>query len=271
MILAYAYEDEAGSKVASDLVENRDGQFFHTDTGQPLKQIVAKMSKTLKNVVNPDDVVRDYGADSLRLYEMFMGPLEATKPWNMQGVEGVHRFLQKVWRTLVNEETGDLVESVENIDGDEATLRLLHQTIKKVGGDIEGFAFNTAISTMMIFINHLSKQPVKPKPVVEDFILLLAPFAPHLAEEIWAKLGHTDSLTYTAWPVFDENLAKEKELELAVQIQGKIKDRIVVPADASEADIQEKALASEKIISALDGRKPKRVIVIKSRLVNIIV
>ncbi|MFC1766851.1 class I tRNA ligase family protein, partial [Planctomycetota bacterium] len=271
MILAYAYEDEAGSKVASDLVDTKDGKFFHQETGQELQQIIAKMSKTLKNVINPDDVVRNYGADSLRLYEMFMGPLEATKPWSMQGVEGVYRFLQKVWRCLVNEETGELVAGIQDVEGDEATVRLLHQTIKKVGSDIETFGFNTAISALMIFINHLVKQPIKSKKVVEEFVLLLAPFAPHFGEEIWAKLGHTDSLAYTPWPVFNEALTQEKELELAVQIKGKIKDRIVVPADASEETIQQKALASEKVAAALAGCEVKRIIVIKSRLVNIIV
>ncbi len=271
MILAYAYEDAAGSKVPSDLVEPKGDRYVHRETGQELKQIVAKMSKTLKNVVNPDDVIRDYGADSLRLYEMFMGPLEATKPWNTQGVEGVHRFLQKVWRTLVNEETGEWVHGFQDAEGDEATLRLLHQTLKKVGSDIEGFAFNTAISAMMIFINHLAKQKLKPRRAVEDFVLLLAPFAPHLAEELWEKLGHRESLTYAAWPGYREDLAQDKELELAVQIKGKIKDRITVAADAAEKDIQALALASEKVQAALAGREPKRVIVVKSRLVNIII
>jgi leucyl-tRNA synthetase len=271
MILAYAYEDEAGSKVASDLVEQQGDKYIHRETGQELKQIIAKMSKTLKNVVNPDDVIRDYGADSLRLYEMFMGPLEETKPWNTHGVEGVYRFLQKVWRTLINEQTGAWVDGLQDVEGDEETLRLLHQTIRKVGSDIEGFAYNTAISAMMIFINHLSKQDVKPRHAVEDFVLLLAPFAPHLAEELWEKLGHRDSLAYAPWPIYNENLAQDKELELAVQIQGKIKDRITVPADATEKAIQQQALASAKVQATLDGREPRRVIVVKSRLVNIIV
>ncbi|MCF7975656.1 MAG: leucine--tRNA ligase [Phycisphaerae bacterium] len=271
MILAYAYEDDAGSKVASDLVENRDGQFFHTDTGQPLKQIVAKMSKTLKNVVNPDDVVRDYGADSMRLYEMFMGPLEATKPWNTQGVEGVYRFLQKAWRLFVHEETGGMNEAVQDVEPDEATLRVLHQTIKKVGSDIETFSFNTAISQMMIFVNHMTKQKVRSKAVLKPFVLVLAPFSPHIAEELWQRLGETDTLAYTPWPVYEERLLQEKEIELAIQIRGKIKDKIVVPADTSEQDIQARALASDKVQAALNGQTPKKIIVIKSRLVNIVV
>jgi len=230
-----------------------------------------KMSKSRGNVVNPDRVVEDFGADSMRLYEMFTGPLEAMKPWSMQGVQGVCRFLQKTWRTIVNEETGELVEAVKESQVDEATLRLLHQTIKKVGDDIETFNFNTAISAMMIFVNHLSKQDERPKSVVEKFVLILAPFAPHIAEELWQRLGHKDSLTYEPWPEYDKELIKEKEVELAVQINGKIKDRIVVAADADEEQIKQKALASEKVIAAMAGKKAKKIIVIKSRLVNIVV
>ncbi len=230
-----------------------------------------KMSKSRGNVINPDKVIADYGADSMRLYEMFMGPLEAIKPWSMQGVEGVHRFLQKTWRAIVDEDTGELVEAVKQADADEATLRLLNQTIKKVGDDIESFGFNTAISAMMIFINHLTKQTIRPKSVVEKFVLILAPFAPHIAEELWERLGHTNSLAYEPWPVYDKELIKEKEIELAVQVNGKIKDRIVVAADTDEEQIKQKALSSEKVIAAMAGKEPKRVIVIKSRLINIVV
>jgi leucyl-tRNA synthetase len=230
-----------------------------------------KMSKSRGNVINPDKVVADYGADSTRLYEMFMGPLESIKPWSMQGVEGVHRFLQKTWRIVVNEETGELDEGVKDAQPDEATLRLLHQTIKKVTSDIETFGFNTAISAMMIFVNHLIKQPTKPKSVIEKFVLILAPFAPHIAEELWQKLGHKDTLAYEPWPEYDKELVKEKEIELVIQVNGKIKDRIVVAADADEEQIKQKALANEKVIAALAGKQPKKVIVIRSRLVNIVV
>ncbi len=230
-----------------------------------------KMSKSRGNVVNPDKVVADYGADSMRLYEMFMGPLEATKPWSMQGVEGVHRFLQKVWRMVVDEETGELSAAVREAEGDETTVRLLHQTIKKVGGDLETFGFNTAISAMMIFVNHLGKQEVRPRLVVEKFLLVLAPFAPHIAEELWERLGHKETLAYEGWPEYDEELVKEREIELAVQVRGKIKDKIVVGAEASEDQIRERALASEKVIAALEGKEPKKVIVVKGRLVNIVV
>ncbi|MCJ7778081.1 MAG: class I tRNA ligase family protein, partial [Sedimentisphaerales bacterium] len=250
-------------------------------TKEPFKKLVnqgmilgedgQKMSKSRGNVVNPDKVVTDYGADSMRLYEMFMGPLEAVKPWSMQGVEGVYRFLQRTWRAIVDEDTGELAEAVKDADADGTTLRLLHQTIKKVGDDIESFGFNTANSQMMIFINHLSKQEIRPKSVVEKFILILAPFAPHIAEELWERLGHTDTLAYEPWPEYDKELIKEKEIELVVQVNGKIKDRIVVSTDADEEQIKQKAMASEKVIAALAGKQPKKVIVIKSRLVNIVV
>lgn len=253
----------------------------YTSSPEPFKKLVnqgmilgqdnQKMSKSRGNVINPDAVIEQYGADSMRLYEMFMGPLEATKPWSMQGVEGVHRFLGKVWRTLIDTETGALCAAVQDAAADEETLRILHQTIKKVGGDIEGFAFNTAISQMMIFINHLARLDVRPRSVVEPFVLLLAPFAPHIAEELWQRLGHADTLAYSPWPAFDPERCKEKEIELAVQVAGKIKDKIVVAADADEATIQNIAMTSEKVQAALDGKTPKKIIVIKSRLVNIVV
>jgi leucyl-tRNA synthetase len=246
---------------------------FHKliNQGMILGEDGQKMSKSRGNVVNPDKVIADYGADSMRLYEMFMGPLEAVKPWSMQGVEGVHRFLQRLWRIVMDEDTGELSSQVTEANPDEATLRLLHQTIKKVTNDIENFGFNTAISQMMILLNHLSKQDIKPKEVLEKLVIILAPFAPHVSEELWQRLGHENTLAFYAWPKYDEELAKEKELELAVQVNGKIKDKIVVPADADEQVIKEKALASEKVTEALAGKEPKKIIVIKSRLVNIVI
>jgi leucyl-tRNA synthetase len=250
-------------------------------TKEPFKKLInqgmilgednQKMSKSRGNVVNPDHVIAEFGADSMRLYEMFMGPLEAMKPWSMQGVQGVYRFLQKTWRLVVEEETGALDPSVRDAQPDEETLRLLHQTIRKVGGDIETFAFNTAISAMMIFVNHLARREVKPRAAVEPFLLILAPFAPHLAEELWERLGHGRSLAYGPWPQYDEELAREKQIELAVQINGKVKDRIVVAAEADEESIKAAALANEKVVAALTGKTPRKVIVIKSRLVNIVV
>jgi leucyl-tRNA synthetase len=197
-----------------------------------------KMSKSRGNVVNPDDVIKDYGADSMRLYEMFMGPLPATKPWSMQGVEGVHRFLQKVWRMIIDTEAGEIDDSVKDTEPSEEGLQLLHKTIKKVTGDIESFSFNTAISAMMIFVNNYTKQKTKSKDVIEKFVLLLAPFAPHIAEELWSRLGNKDSLSHQDWPCYEEELTREKEVELAVQVKGKIKDKIVVSADSDEESIK---------------------------------
>jgi leucyl-tRNA synthetase len=228
------------------------------------------MSKSRGNVINPDKVIADYGADSMRLYEMFMGPLEAVKPWSMQGVEGVHRFLQKLWRLVVDKDTGRIDAVVKETEPDEATLRLLNQTVKKVGDDIESFGFNTAISAMMIFVNHLMKLAVVPKDAVETLVLILAPFAPHIAEELWQRLGNAESLAYESWPEYDPELIKEREIELAVQVNGKIKERIVVAADASEEQIKQQALSGEKVMAAIAGREPRKVIVIKSRLVNIV-
>ncbi|OHB50191.1 MAG: leucine--tRNA ligase [Planctomycetes bacterium GWF2_41_51] len=253
----------------------------YVSTPEPFKKLInqgmilgednQKMSKSRGNVVNPDKVITDYGADSMRLYEMFMGPLESTKPWSMQGVEGVHRFLNKLWRAVIDEQTGLLHSSIKDVDADEETLRILHQTIRKVTQNVETFRFNTAISQMMIFVNHLMKLESRPKKAIETFILILSPFAPHIAEELWQLLGNKNTLVYENWPQFDENLAKEKEIELAVQVLGKIKDKIVVPFDADEEEIKQKALACEKVASSIAGKEIKKIIVIKSRLVNIVI
>ncbi|MBA7707289.1 Leucine--tRNA ligase [subsurface metagenome] len=228
------------------------------------------MSKSRGNVINPDKVIVGYGADSMRLYEMFMGPLEAIKPWSMQGVEGVHRFLQKAWRMVVDKDTGELAEAMKEAQADEVILRLLHQTIKKVGDDIENFRFNTAISAMMIFVNHLSQREIRPKSVVEKFVLVLAPFAPHIAEELREKLGHTDTVAYEPWPEYDKELIEEKEIELAVQVNGKIKDRIVVAAETDEEQIKQRALGSKKVKAAMAGKEARKIIVVKPRIVSII-
>jgi leucyl-tRNA synthetase len=251
----------------------------HVSTKEPFQKLInqgmilgedgQKMSKSLGNVVNPDQVVTDYGADSMRLYEMFMGPLEAVKPWNMQGVQGVYRFLQKAWRLVVNEETGELAGAVREATADEETLRLLHQTIRKVGSDIETFGFNTAISAMMILANHLARLEVRPRSVIEPFILILAPFAPHVAEELWQRLGHTRSLAHQPWPVYSEEHAREKKIELPIQVNGKIRDKILVSADADEKQIETEALLSTKVQEALQGRPVKKVIV-KPRIVSIV-
>jgi leucyl-tRNA synthetase len=171
---------------------------------------------------------------------------------------------------IVDEETGELDDAIRDGEPDEQTVRLLHQTIRKVGGDIESFGFNTAISAMMIYVNHLSRLEVRPRSAVEPLVLILAPFAPHVAEELWQRLGHPQSLAWQAWPHYDEALAREKQLELAVQVNGKVRDRITVAAETGEEEIKTRALGSDKVAAVLAGKEPRKVIVIKSRLVNIV-
>jgi len=228
-----------------------------------------KMSKSRGNVINPDAVIDQYGADSMRLYEMFMGPLDAVKPWNMQGVEGVHRFLQKAWRMIIGED-GDIHSTIGQTEPQDAALRLLHKTIKKVTDDIETMAFNTAIAQMMIFVNEYLRLKQRSKKAMETFVLLLSPFAPHIAEELWQRLGHQNSLAYEPWPSYDEALTKDPEVELAIQINGKIKDKMTFAADSDEETIKEKVLANPRIKSQLEGKTVRKTVVVKNRLVNIV-
>ncbi len=232
-----------------------------------------KMSKSRGNVINPDKVVDEYGADSMRLYEMFMGPLEATKPWSMRGVEGVYRFLSRVWRLLIEERAEEtrLADSVQKVEPDRDTLRKLHQTIQKVTEDLDGMRFNTAIAAMMEFSNHLTKLPVRPRPVLEPFMLLLSPFAPHLAEELWHALGHTTTLAYEPWPKFDEALTRAEEIEIPVQINGKLRSKVTVPADAEEKAIQAAAMADPRVQELVQGKHIKKVIVVPKKLVNLVI
>lgn len=232
-----------------------------------------KMSKSRGNVVNPDDVVQGYGADSLRLYEMFMGPLEQMKPWSMKGVDGVARFLGRVWRMIVDERAEDvkLADVVQDVAPTEDQERVLHKTIKAVTEDIEKLSFNTAISRMMEFTNALSPAAPRPKSVLEPFVLLLSPFAPHLAEELWEVLGHKESLAYEPWPSFDEGKIAEDTVEVPVQVNGKLRGKVQVPADADQATIQHAAGSDETVAGFLDGKSIVKVIVVPGRLVNFVV
>jgi leucyl-tRNA synthetase len=232
-----------------------------------------KMSKSRDNVINPDKVVDEYGADSMRLYEMFMGPLEATKPWSMRGVEGVYRFLNRVWRLYIDDraETVKLADAVQDTKPDTETLRRLHQTIQRVTADLDSMSFNTAIAAMMEFSNHLTKQSVRPRSVLNTFVLLLSPFAPHLAEELWRALGHRDTLAYEPWPTFDKALTKADQIEVPVQVNGKLRSKITVPADSDQAALQQAALADEKIRALIEGKQILKVIVVPGKLVNIVI
>ena len=256
----------------------------HVSTPEPFQKLVnqglilgedgQKMSKSRGNVVNPDDVIREYGADALRLYEMFMGPLEATKPWSMSGVEGVFRFLARVWRLVMDEtKEGDWISSaaLQEVPMDKATAKVVHATIKKVGEDIEALSFNTAISQMMVCTNALTSANPRPLEAVRLLVRVLAPFAPHLAEELWSRIGGTGLVSDAEWPAYDPALLVEDEVEMPVQINGKVRDKIVVKKDATQPEIEAIAKAAPKVAEAIAGKEIKKLIIVPGRLVNIVV
>jgi leucyl-tRNA synthetase len=260
-------------RLTEEQVEKKGDSFVLKDAGDIRVDARAyKMSKSRGNVINPDEVVAKYGADSVRLYEMFMGPLEATKPWSMRGVEGVYRFLGRVWRLAFDDraEQPRLLESVAEVEPDRETLRKLHQTIKKVTEDLDGMRFNTAIAAMMELVNHLTKLERRPKSSLESLALLLAPFAPHLAEELWGALGHANTLAYEPWPTFDDSLLKEDAIEVPVQVNGKLRGKVIVPADVDENALKQAAFADERIAALLTGKKIRKVIIVPRKLVNIV-
>ncbi len=265
MILAFAYETETGSKVPGDQVEEREGKYFHRETGAELKQIVAKMSKSLKNVVNPDDVTSRYGADSLRLYEMFMGPLDVTKPWDDKGVKGVFGFLGRAFRFLSNN------ENIRTGEEDAEILKGLHQTIKKVGSDIENLRFNTAISAMMIFLNLATKKGKITADTAKIFTKLLAPFAPHMAEEIWSLPGNQKTLAYEPWPMFNEEFMKEDNFDYPVSFNGKMRFSIQLPVNMPKEEIIKIVLADERARKWIGPSTPSNIIVVPNRIINIVV
>ena len=264
MILGLSYKDERGALVPMDDVELTAAGPVRKGTGEKLIEFAAKMSKSLKNVVNPDDVVREYGADSMRLYEMFMGPLDAVKPWNTLGVEGVYRFLRRSFRLIMD-------QPIENVPMTVDQSRLCHSTIKKVTEDIETLNLNTAISQLMIFLNGFAGEgKVVPREAAEAYVVMLSPFAPHVCEELWEKLGHQGTIAYVKWPEYDEALLKVSEVEVVVQVSGKIKARLMMPADATEDVMKELSLANEDVQKAVDGRPIRKVICDQGRLVNIV-
>ena len=278
----------------------------HVATPEPFYKLVnqglilgedgAKMSKSRGNVVNPDDILVEYGADAFRLYEMFMGPLQDTKPWNTKGVEGVYRFLGRVWRLFVDEKSETEFEQFETVGDTQpklldiiklhagiadvpataAQLKTLHACIKKVTEDLDGMRFNTAISAMMVFVNEAITWESRPATVLRDFLLLLQPFAPHLAEELWDKLHSAvistpASLAYEPWPKYNPALLVESEIEIPVSVNGKMRDVIKVSADADNATLEAAAKASEKVQQFMAGKTIKKVIVVPKKMVNIVV
>lgn len=227
-----------------------------------------KMSKSKGNVVNPDDIIESHGADTLRLYEMFMGPLDASVAWSTDGLDGARRFLDRVWRLFVNED-GTLSEKVTN-ENNPKLDRVYHETVKKVTEDYEKLHFNTAISQLMVFVNECYKQDNVPKAYAEGFIKLLSPITPHIAEEIWEMLGHSDTISYEPWPEYDESKLVEDEVEIAIQVMGKVRSKINVSRDISKEELEKAALADEKIQQWLEGKTVRKVIVVPGKLVNIV-
>ena len=292
MILGTAFKTARGVLIPTDQVTWKDGKPYGAEpaeAGRPenepelLTEFPAKMSKSLKNVVNPDDVVRDYGADSLRLYEMFMGPLQAVKPWSTKGVEGVFRFLKRANRLVTETAVADRPMT-------KAEAKSLHAMIKKVGDDLEGLAFNTAISAMMVFINEAedfarqgarirtdegeaqsSAAAALPRAFLEKFVLCLAPFAPHLGEELWAFLGHDNTLAYEPWPVYDPAALVEDEVEIPVQVMGKLRGRIKVPVAATPDEMRAVAEQAPDVAKFLEGKTVVKVIAVPKRMVNFVV
>jgi len=232
-----------------------------------------KMSKSRGNVINPDEIVERYGTDALRMYEMFMGPLEQMKPWSTSGVEGISRFIGRVWRMIIDERAEDVIlcEAVQETEPSDEQLRVLHKTIKAVTEDIEKLSFNTAISRMMEFTNALTQCEIRPRSVIEPFVLLLSPFAPHLAEELWQALGGEKTLAYEPWPEFDESRIAEAEIEVPVQVNGKVRGKITVSADADQAAMQQAAEQEADVQKHIDGKDVVKVIVVPGRMVNFVV
>ena len=270
-ITAAAYTDERGAYVEASEIEERDGSWFHD--GAEVVRHDGKMGKSLKNVVTPDDIYRDYGADTLRLYEMFMGPLDASRPWSTNDIVGVHKFLQRFWRNVVDEDTGEL--HVSDAPADDETRRLLHRTIDAVGADMAALEFNTAIASLMELNNRLTRvvqeQGSAPREVVRAMVLMLSPLTPHVAEELWARLGEPGVLAFVDFPVPDPALLVDDEVEIPVQVNGKVRAKVVVPATATEADLEAAARAEPRIAELLAGATVRKVIVVPGRMVNFVV
>ncbi len=270
MILAASYRDAQGKYHYPHEVERHGEQVRLKKTGEALSAQIEKMSKSRYNVVNPDEVIKNHGADVMRLYEMFMGPLGREKPWTDEGVQGVSRFLRRVWNLFIGDD-GKLSPRIAIGAGDEPLKKQLHKTMKGVGEDIEKLLFNTAIAKMMEFLNAAMKAPTVDKAWVEQFVLVLSPFAPHLAEELWERLGHTRTLAYEPWPRYDASLLTEDTIEIPVQINGKVRSRITVAVDAPNDAVLALAKADEIVARNLDGKQIVKEIVVPGKLINLVI
>ena len=265
-IQAYSYQDARGIYVDAERIEETDGKFFYE--GEPVTRLVGKMGKSLKNSVTPDDVMGQYGCDTFRLYEMYLGPLDQSKTWSTQAIVGVQRFLQRLWRNFFDDRTGD--SRVVDAEPDEAMLRLLHKTIQGTTEDMDAFRFNTAIAKLIELNNAWVGQPTLPRVVAEAMVRMLAPLAPHVAEELWERLGHAPSVSYVEWPVADARYLTLDEIEIVVQVLGKKRGTVTVAADASQEVIEAAAMAAETVKPHVEGKTVRKVIYVPGKLVNIV-
>ena len=271
MITSFAYQRKNKSLVPTDeVIQTGEATFEEKGTGEKLERVIAKMSKSLKNVINPDEMIEQYGADSCRMYEMFMGPLDMSKPWNTQGLIGIFRFLEKIWAISEKELISCPVNDTSTPEHTEIT-KLLNKTIKKVTEDTASLNFNTAISQMMIFVNRVSKCTTVPQFAWEAFVKLIAPYAPHIAEELWEKLGYTETIAYQHWPMSVGKYCVDSECTIVVQVNGKMRDKFQAALDLSKQELEAAALKTEGAQRFLDGKQPKKVIVVPNKLVNIVV
>lgn len=268
MILGNSYRDSRGALVPTNEVEKRDGSWFNIATGEELEESPAKMSKSLKNVVNPDEVVEQYGADTLRMYEMFMGPLDASIAWSESGLEGSHKFLERVWRLLVDND-GKMRDRITTFNDDKLT-KVYNQTVKKVTEDYGNLHFNTAISQLMVFVNEAYKVDALPFEYVEGFVQLLAPITPHICEELWEILGNEGGISYVPWPTFDSTQLVEDEIEVVFQINGKVRSKVTLAKDLGKAAMEAAAMEDEMIKKYIEGKTIRKVIVVPNKLVNIV-
>ena len=270
LITSFAFQRKNKTLVPTDEVEEKDGKYIEKATGEEVEQIIAKMSKSLKNVVNPDEMIDQYGADSVRMYEMFMGPLTVSKPWNTQGLVGINRFLDKVWQ-VSEKPMADIDITAKIEDKTLVELRKTYaKTVAKVTKDTANLDFNVAISQMMIFINEASKVEKMPKAMWEGFVLMLSPYAPHLGEELWEKLGHTNTNAYEAWPTFSEEYCKEDTKEIVVMINGKLRDKFEAASDADDETLKARAVETEGYKKFTEGKEIVKVIVVKGKMVNFV-
>lgn len=264
MITAYAYQRKNKSLVPADQIEEKDGDFFDKETGEKLERVIAKMSKSLKNVINPDEVISQYGADTMRMYEMFMGPLQVSKPWSTTGIAGVWRFIDRIWR-LSEEKT------ISEDKAPEQLIKTLNKTIKKVGEDTNTLNFNTAISQMMIYVNELYKLDNLPREAWEPLILMLAPYVPHMAEELWERAGHKPSVCNQKWPEYIHELTVDENITFVVQVNGKVRAKIDCPKGLSQQDAVKTAKENENVARYLEGQKILKEIYVPNKLISFVV